>query len=322
MSNHFKYRERILAGYLSVSKKINRTALEAGIRIEHTDARGYTVKSDVNNRWNYLQFFPSISVGQEIGEDNKLNISISRRINRPQYNDLNPVRWYNDPYFYYSGNPGLQAELAWIFSTAFSFKNGLSITGTYNRRTNFISTLLALDSQTTAIKSIIANFREMNRVDLLALLPVRITEFWNLNVNGTISHTSYPLSMVSGLRHLALWSTSVSLQQRLTLPAEVQIEVSAIYVSDELQGIYRRSQNFYADIGLKKSMFGNRVKILLNYTDFLRTNRYKARSLSDLTDYRIFERKDTNRFGFSIRYHIGNSSGSNKSNKTEEQERI
>jgi hypothetical protein len=322
MSNHFKYREAILAGYLSVSKKLEKTSLEAGIRIEHTDARGYTVKADVDNRWAYLQFFPSISLDQKIGENNKLNISVSRRINRPQYNDLNPVRWYNDPYFYYSGNPDLQAELAWVFSTAFSFRNGLSLTGTFNRRTNFISTLLTLDSQTTAIKSITANFREMNRLDLLALLPVQITDFWNVNLSGTLTHTSYPLSMIDGLKHLALWSTSVSLQQRLTLPLQVQMEVSAVYVSDELQGIYRRSQNFYADVGVKKSMLGNRLSILLNYTDFLRTNRYKAKSLSDFTDYQIYERKDTNRFGISIRYHIGNSSGGNKSNKTEEQERV
>lgn len=58
MSNHFKYEEKIFAAYASVSRKFNQTSVEAGLRLENTFARGYTVKQDLNNTWHYTRLFP------------------------------------------------------------------------------------------------------------------------------------------------------------------------------------------------------------------------------------------------------------------------
>lgn len=62
ISNHFKYKERIAAAYISGFKIIGKTAIEVGLRIEHTNADGYTIKKDISNTWDHTTLFPSLSL--------------------------------------------------------------------------------------------------------------------------------------------------------------------------------------------------------------------------------------------------------------------
>ncbi len=164
--------KKVAAAYLSVSKKIRRTSVLAGLRVEHTDAKGYTVKDGFTNSWAYTSFFPSVSIDQEL-KQHKLNLSLSRRINRPTYADLNPVRWYTDQYFYYAGNPALVPKMAWLLSAAWTFHRKYILTATYGFRDDYMSKRLSVDSAGQAVKSQTANFSHLQRLDLLFLCPLQ-----------------------------------------------------------------------------------------------------------------------------------------------------
>lgn len=320
MSNHFKYREAIAAAYLSLQKKFGKTYIDAGIRYEYTDADGYTVKQDVANKWAYGRLFPTLSVDQELNNNNKINLSVSRRINRPAYADLNPVRWYVDQYFYYSGNPELVPEMAWIFSVSNTFMRKYVITATYNTRSNYITRRLVPDAAT--IKSQSANFRSMRRLDLLLSAPFTITPSWNMQLTTAVSYTSYPVAQTSGFKTLSQWSGNLQCQQQVKLPAGIQLELAAYLFSHELWGIYKRSGIFYADGGIKKNFMKDNLSLQFTFSDFLRTNRYKGVSQSDVTDYHYNDRPDTHRFGLSVRYHIGGKLLKAQSRQIEEQNRL
>lgn len=322
MSNHFKYEEKIFAAYASVSRKFNQTSVEAGLRLENTFARGYTVKQDLNNTWNYTRLFPSLSIDQVINEKNKINLSLSRRINRPSYSDLNPVRWYNDQYFYYSGNPELQPEMAWLVSSAYTLRNKYILTATYGLRDNYLGRQLVVDPSSGSIKSQTANFNNAKRLDLDISLPFTITSFWEIQLSSGINYTTYPISVTTGTRQLSLWAASIQLQQQLTLPWNLQLQVASYLSSSELMGIYKSAHFFYIDAGIKRSFFKNKLVLQLTGSDLLRTNRYKATSQTDISDYRYNDRSDSRRVAFSIRYHIGGKLLNKKASTIEEQERL
>lgn len=322
MSNHFKYNESITAAYFSLSKKINKTAIDAGFRLENTYAKGYTIKEGFKNTWSYTRLFPSLSIDREVDNDNKINFSISRRIERPSYSDLNPVRWYTDQYFYYSGNPALVPEMAWLFSSAYTFKSKYILTATYGVRNNYITHQLVVDSVTNAIKSQSANFKHVKRFDLELSVPFTIAFFWNVQLTSGLNYTTYPISKTSGFVNISQWAGNVQLQQQLKLPYEIQFEISTFFSSNELSGIYKKGKFFYADAGLRKSFLNKNMLVQISFSDFFRTNRYIGYSQTDITDYFYNDRFDSRRIGLTIRYHIGGKLINKKGNRIEEQERL
>lgn len=322
MSNHFKYKEKIFAAYTSISRRFNKTTVEGGLRLENTYAKGYTVKQDLNNTWKYTNLFPSLSIDHTINENNKVNLSVSRRINRPSYGDLNPVRWYNDQYFYYSGNPVLQPEMAWLFSTTYTLHSKYIFTATYGLRDNYLGRQLVVDPSTGSIKSQTANFNNAKRIDLDMSVPLTLTSFWDLQLSTGLNYTTYPISISTGLRHLSQWAVNAQLQQQVQLPYDIQLQVSGFFYSPELMGIYQTANVVSMEAGIKKSFLKNNLVLQLTGSDLLRTNRYKARSQTDITDYHYNDRRDSRRIAFSIRYHLGGKLLNKKGSTIEEQGRL
>jgi hypothetical protein len=322
MSNHFKYDESIAAAYFSLSKKINKIVVDAGLRVENTYAKGYTVKEGFNNVWSYTRLFPSLSIERSINNDNKINFSVSRRIERPSYGDLNPVRWYNDQYFYYSGNPDLVPEMAWLLSSAYTFKSKYILTATYAIRNNYMTRQLVVDPVSNAIKSQSTNFENVKRIDLEISAPLDITSFWNIQITSGINYTTYPIFKTTGFENVSQLAGNIQLQQQVKLPFDIQLEISSFFRSNELLGIYKKGKFFYADAGLRKSFFNKNMIVQLSCSDYLYTNRYIGTSLTDITDYRYNDRFDSRRVGLTVRYHIGGKLINKKGSRIEEQERL
>jgi hypothetical protein len=321
MSNHFRYSERIAAAYMSFSKKIGKTTLELGLRNEYTEANGYTVRQDIKNKWEYNKVFPSLFIGHAVNDNNKLSASVSRRINRPVYTNLNPVRWYVDKYFYYSGNPELVPEMAWVFSTSYTFNRKYVLTASYNQRDNYNTRRLLVD-ETGAVKSQSANFRYMRRFDMLLSAPLSIGSFWDLQFTGYLNHTSYPIFQPAGFSTASRWAGSMQLQQQMRLPWQLHLEVASYYYTKELYGVYVTSERFYCDAGLKRSWLKDKLTVQCSFSDFFRTNRYQGVSQTAITDYRYYDRPDTHRFGLSVRYQMGGKLINKKGSRLEEQERL
>lgn len=321
MSNHFKYKERIAATYFSAAKKIKNTHIEAGLRMEYTNADGYTVKQGIANKWEYTKLFPLLGIEQVIDDNNKLDFSFSRRINRPSYTELNPVRWYTDKYFYWSGNPNLVPELAWIFSLTYSLKSKYIFSATYNQSINYIDRRLSVDDN-GAIRTQSANFGNRQRFDFTASIPFKPLPFWDVQLFSDLSHTSYPISQLQWNKTLKQWAVAASLQQDFSLPDNFTINLATYFYSSELKGIYRTKPAGYVDFGIKKTFLEKRLIAQLSVSDVFNTNRYRAYSLSDIADYYYNDKPYSRIIGLSFKYHFGGELIKSNHKKTEEQGRL
>lgn len=322
ISNHFKYSERIAAAYISADRRINKTNLSLGLRVEHTQATGFTVRQGVSNNWRYTQLFPSLTVEQSLNDIDQLSISIGRRINRPTYTDLNPVRWYRDQYFYYSGNPGLVPELAWNISLAYSLSRKYIFTLAYRHSNRHMSEQLAFDVYSPAIKSQRANFGKLHRVEATTAVPLSVLRGWELQWNSNLSCTTYPIAMTVGEKQLFQLAAAFSLQQDFSLPAGFKATLSSYFTTAELRGIYRTRPVYYHDVGIKKAFLQTRLNIQLSVNDIFNTSRQKGYSMTDVTDFWYDDKPDSRRVGLSVTYHFGGKSMKPSNRKTEEQERL
>jgi outer membrane receptor protein involved in Fe transport len=110
LSNHFQYTEQVNAAYASIAGKLGTTDLLAGLRAEHTHSVGNSLTLNERVERDYLNFFPSLFLTRPLNPNHTLTFSYSYRIDRPNYQTLNPARGYVDPYAFSRGNPDLKPQ--------------------------------------------------------------------------------------------------------------------------------------------------------------------------------------------------------------------
>lgn len=110
LTNDFNFDERILATYLILSNTMEKISWQLGARLEHTDLETLLEQTGESNNQDYLSFFPSANVTYKYSEVSSLQVSYSRRVNRPRFRSLNPFVTFSNPLSIYTGNPNLQPQ--------------------------------------------------------------------------------------------------------------------------------------------------------------------------------------------------------------------
>ena len=124
LSSHFEYRERVNAGYVNLSGKIKTVDIQAGLRAEHTHSVGSLSVPNQTKTRDYLNWFPSFFVSKPISAKQTLLLSYSYRIDRPNYQKLNPARGFIDLYAYSQGNIGLVPQYTHAVELRYALKSG------------------------------------------------------------------------------------------------------------------------------------------------------------------------------------------------------
>ena len=110
LNNNFLYDENINAAYAIIGNKIKRFSYQFGLRAEQTDIKTTLAQTNESNPRNYANLFPSAHFTYKLANENSLQISYSRRVRRPRYNDLSPFVTFSDNRNFFSGNPDLNPE--------------------------------------------------------------------------------------------------------------------------------------------------------------------------------------------------------------------
>ncbi|SDQ66903.1 Outer membrane receptor proteins, mostly Fe transport [Chryseobacterium soldanellicola] len=135
-SYRLQYDMKIYAGYLSSTLKLfNWLDIRAGARYEYT-----TVKIDFQNTNipSYSLLVPSFILSHKFESRETVKLSYTRRVERPEYAELNPFLNFSDPHNITTGNPKLKPEIAdnMEFGYSKNFKNGGNISFTLTERIN------------------------------------------------------------------------------------------------------------------------------------------------------------------------------------------
>lgn len=135
----FTYSRKIYAYYLSGTFSLFHNFIDgkAGLRDEYTVST-----SDFPNTTipSYNILAPSFVLSHKIDKTQTIKVSYSYRLERPDYNSLNPFYNISDPHNISTGNPDLKPEYGHNFELGYnkSFSNGANIyvAGFYRYNTN------------------------------------------------------------------------------------------------------------------------------------------------------------------------------------------
>ncbi|HEV8508751.1 MAG TPA: TonB-dependent receptor [Chitinophagaceae bacterium] len=125
LSNSLDYHQRVYAAYSEISFPAGELfQAKIGGRYERTEISSHfsNVPDKVSNGYN--TFVPSFFLMRKLGEKQTLKFNYSKRIERPDYGDLNPFINTSDPKNVFSGNPDLKPEIGNRYELTYSHDLG------------------------------------------------------------------------------------------------------------------------------------------------------------------------------------------------------
>lgn len=147
-TNNFKYEEIIHGIYGNVGSKVDKFSFQFGLRIEHSDVITKLLLTNENNPRNYYNFFPSAFFTYDLSSSDALQLSYSRRIQRPSFWDLNPFFTLRDRRNIFRGNPNIEPELTDSYELGYVKyweKGSLSSIAYYRKTDDVIKRLQRVD---------------------------------------------------------------------------------------------------------------------------------------------------------------------------------
>ena len=122
VSSNNDINETTTAFYAELLQNFGKVSTRLGLRYEYVNSRYYDngSKEDEQSR-NYGKFFPSLLVTVPF-KVSALQLSYSRKYKRPLYSQLNSTVYYENRYFYESGNPYLQPSFIDAISLVFKYR--------------------------------------------------------------------------------------------------------------------------------------------------------------------------------------------------------
>ncbi|HVU94702.1 MAG TPA: outer membrane beta-barrel protein [Puia sp.] len=322
LSDRFIYTEKIAAGYASVSRQWKGLSVEAGLRAEHTVSEGNALNTAQDNKRRYLDWFPSLSLEKQAGKQHRLSLTVSRRINRPPYGDLNPVRYISDPYSYYQGNPNLLPELAWVGVIGYTLKSKYVFSFTYTRQNHLIAETAFINDTSGALVVTNANYPHSDRFELLTVIPVEPVDGWSINLASNFNYTEYPLILATDSQQVRRAAVDLTLSQQVRLSSKSSFELISRYLSPHTGGIYLSGHYFSVDGGYKISFRQGKMEGRLGFTDLFHTIRYSGSSLSHTLQSGYYNTPDTRRISVSLTWRLGGQLTQGKARTLDEQRRL
>ncbi len=278
LTNDFLYVEKINALYGIVGNKVRKFSYQMGLRSEWTDVTT-TLKqtNDINPR-SYANLFPSVHATYDLPRQHALQISYSRRVRRPQYNDLSPFMTFSDNRNFFSGNPNLNPE----FTNAFEIghikyveKGSMSSSIYYRHTTGKIIRIRRVDEQG----------KSTTRPENLATEDSYGAEFagsyalykwWKLDgsvnffraiTNGGNLDASYQSDTYS-------WFTRLT--SRFTIVKNTDFQWRGNYEAPQKTPQGTRQAIATLDLSLSKDILENNGTLVLNVIDVFNSRRYRS----------------------------------------------
>ena len=118
-----------------------------------------------------------------MNEKNQLSFAYSRRIRRPNYQDLNPFIFFLDSLTYGQGNPYLQPEFSNRIELSHTYNKFLTTTFSFTETNSIITDIIKQNTEKRTTFQTKENFSQMQQFGFSVSANRQLMPWWNLNVS-------------------------------------------------------------------------------------------------------------------------------------------
>lgn len=292
VSNSYDFKRDIHALYASFSGKVFPSLVQdlyikAGLRAAYTDR----LISLVAPRQEFFaverfDLFPSVFFSKTLSTGNSLNVSYSRRINRPRDRYLNPFRDVSNPLQITEGNPGLLAENLHIYECGFVRSVKLytfSLEGYYREKRNKIERLQThLGGDVFSLSYF--NTSRSYEFGLEGFQRLKLLKWLHVQFNGSLSDYVLEGANVPGGSRNRL-RFNLGLRLNFMFPTDTRLQLRSTYRSKSIGLQSVRDAVLVSHMGLSQSFWKRSLRLNLNFRNFL--NAYKYSETQETEAFRL-----------------------------------
>jgi outer membrane receptor protein involved in Fe transport len=324
-SNHFIYDENINAAYLNGNTQVNKWSFQAGLRLENTIAKGYQVTNDSSFKRNFTNLFPSAFISYALNKSHQLTVSYSRRITRPNYQDLNPFIYFLDSLSYRKGNPFLLPQFTHNIELSHSFKSKLITTLNYYTTKGAISQMLKADGNLVYLTA--ENVARFRNIGISVTAPIPVAKWWSVNLFTNIYNNNYDFFVDGKRLEVAFTSFMVNMTQSFTFKKGFTAEISGFYRAKGVDQLTVNDPMYVISFGAQKQIMKGKGTLRLNLRDPFWIQKYGGVTQYETIDTRIRNRWDNRQITTTFTYRFGKTTQQNQprrrnSASQEEQNRV
>jgi iron complex outermembrane recepter protein len=313
-TNHFLYHENNNAGYINFRKEWSKFDIQLGLRGENTRIETEQLKGNIKFDSSYFQLFPSAFFNYKMGEEKTLGISVSRRIDRPGYSQLNPFLFLIDVTTYATGRPGLLPQKTWSYEMSYTVKS-LSVSLNYSHTIDPMDIAIAkfrdifpnIPSEDNVTVQIPINLSSSDYYGLSISAPIKITKWWNMINNGDIYYQHFNGAL--GTTGLKRGKPSLDLRTNNTFSFKKgwTAELNGSFSSAGQAGFMVFDPRWGIGAGAQKTVMKGKGTVRFNMTDIFWTNLPKAVITYDnyIEKWRAF--RETRVANLTFTYRFGNN---------------
>ncbi|HEY1017501.1 MAG TPA: TonB-dependent receptor [Sediminibacterium sp.] len=325
-SNHFLYKENINAAYANLSKQLNKKwSAQLGLRLENTNLSGNQLTTNQTFKRDYTQLFPTAYIGYTPNDKNQFSVSYGRRIDRPNYQDLNPFFNFLDKYTYQVGNPYLNPQFSHNIELNHTFKSMLTTSLNYSTTKDIIQDVLEqVDSTNTSyVKK--SNIAKRENIGLSVSLNAPVTKWWRTSIYTNAFYNKFSGMVNGGYVEVDGTSFMANINNMLSFSKGWGAELSGFYRSSAVQGVLVSDPMWAMNIGLSKQIMKNKGSIRLVVRDVFYTQVFSGYSKYQNVDVTIRQSRDSRvvNLSFTYRFNKGKTAAQRKRGGAgEEQNRV
>jgi outer membrane receptor protein involved in Fe transport len=276
LTNDFKFRQQINAAYASYQESVGAWTLLGGLRAELTRTDAEQLTDQIATRGSYFQLYPSLHVDRGLTDQSTLSLGASRRVTRPDPDNLNPYVDHEYTPNLRAGNPNLKPQYTQSYEIGYEFagrNSSYGATGYYrlNRDsvtdvTEYLGNGLSLTTKTNLPKNNSAGFELSANGHIVPKLTY--------GISGNLFHSQIDATAlgVSGLQSTTGLNAKLKLDYRPTADDSAQITVTRSDKRLTPQG-YVSAINI-VNLGYKRQLTAD-LKAVATVSDLFNGQRYR-----------------------------------------------
>lgn len=325
-SNIFDYKEQIFALYFSGNYKWKKWEAKAGLRTEITWINTISDNPNAKNKRTDTEFFPTLYVMYNFENTGQIGFNYGKRIDRPNYNFLNPSKSYYNLFSYFQGDANAISTIIHNLSLTYTLKDW-NFETYYRYEKNPAMEISIQNPETFETVYHFTNIKNGEAFGANLSRNFTLKPWWKLNLFTMVEYNQnyyFGPDQLQYKNDVIFYNVNLSTQIDLDKAKTFNISAGYVYNSEAIQGSFNISSSQNTYLILNKKFWEKKFEIGLTFNDIFRTDRTTistkyANQNQDFKDYR-----DTQYFILNLKYNFGNQKvkDTKQAKKTTEQNRI
>ena len=238
-STNYENKNNVYAAYVSVSgKTANKISYKIGLRAESSSYDGKLLNTNQTFSNSYpLSLFPSIFLKKDITPTDQLQLSITRRVSRPNFFQIIPFVDYSDSLNITRGNANLVPEFTTSGELSYSKTKGSAtflLSGYYKYTDNLITRYLSQEINPISGKlDLINTFVNANssiNYGIEGTYTNKLQNWWDLTANVNMYNSKINTANIDKAQVTdGLWTVFGKINNTFQLPKKWSIQLSMDY---------------------------------------------------------------------------------------------